>query len=58
MPEQLLRGIMGVAALLAIAVFCSRNRRLIQWKPVLTGVAFKHSIRPPHPAHIRRQSCL
>jgi CNT family concentrative nucleoside transporter len=40
MPEQLFRGITGVAALLAIAVLCSRNRRLIQWKPVLAGVSF------------------
>lgn len=40
MPEQLFRGITGVAALLVIAVLCSSDRRLIQWKPVLAGVAF------------------
>jgi CNT family concentrative nucleoside transporter len=33
-----MRGIFGVAALLAIALLCSRNRRLVQWKPVVTGV--------------------
>ncbi len=40
MPEQLIRGILGVAALLAIAVFFSRSRREIQWKPVLAGIVF------------------
>ena len=40
MPEQLIRGIAGVAALLAIALLCSRDRRLIQWKAVLAGIGF------------------
>ncbi|MBC7963870.1 MAG: NupC/NupG family nucleoside CNT transporter [Steroidobacteraceae bacterium] len=40
MPEQLLRGLAGGAALLTIALLCSRDRRLIQWKPVLSGIGF------------------
>ena len=40
MPEQLLRGIAGITALLAIAFACSSNRRLIRWKVVATGIVF------------------
>lgn len=40
MPEQLMRGVLGVTALLIIALFCSRNRRLIQWNAVFVGIIF------------------
>lgn len=39
MPEQLIHGVAGIAALIAIAVVCSRDRKLIRWKVVLTGIA-------------------
>jgi nucleoside permease NupC len=38
MPGQLIHGVAGIAALIAIAVVCSRDRRLIRWKVVLTGI--------------------
>jgi CNT family concentrative nucleoside transporter len=40
MPEQLIRGIAGIGVLIAIAFVCSRDRRMIRWKIVLTGIVF------------------
>ena len=40
MPDQLIRGAAGIVVLIAIALMFSRDRRLIQWKPVLAGVVF------------------
>ncbi|MBW4055916.1 MAG: hypothetical protein HIU83_11060, partial [Proteobacteria bacterium] len=40
MPEQLIHGVAGITALIAIAVVCSRDRRMIRWKVVLTGIIF------------------
>lgn len=36
--EQILRGGLGIAALVALAVLCSSNRRAIHWKPVGYGL--------------------
>ncbi|SJZ91199.1 concentrative nucleoside transporter, CNT family [Trichlorobacter thiogenes] len=40
MPEHILRGIVGVAALILIATLCSCSRKDIRWKPIGTALAF------------------
>lgn len=40
MPDQQIRGAAGIVVLIAISLMFSRDRRLIQWKPVLTGIVF------------------
>ncbi len=36
--EQILRGVLGIAVLVALAVLCSSDRRAIRWKPVGYGL--------------------
>ncbi len=40
MPDQLLRGVIGITGLLLLALCVSSNRRAIQWKPVFTAILF------------------
>lgn len=40
MPEDILRGIAGVAALLFTGTLCSRSRKDIAWKPISTALGF------------------